>query len=108
MVKQMKKGEVKKEKDELNISNVLIEALPYIKKFHDKKIMIKYGGHAMIDKASMQISNEERYAILAEDSRAKRAEMIEKLLYEFMEVDRKYPVQWIRWVKKQSLSEDYV
>lgn len=29
--------------------NVLIEALPYIKKFHKKKIMIKYGGHAMID-----------------------------------------------------------
>jgi acetylglutamate kinase len=29
--------------------NILIEALPYIKKFHNKKIMIKYGGHAMID-----------------------------------------------------------
>lgn len=29
--------------------NVLIEALPYIKKFHDKKILIKYGGHAMVD-----------------------------------------------------------
>lgn len=29
--------------------NILIEALPYIKKFHKKKIMIKYGGHAMID-----------------------------------------------------------
>ena len=26
--------------------DVLIEALPYIKKFHDKKILIKYGGHA--------------------------------------------------------------
>ena len=33
-------------------------------------------------------SNEERYAILAEDSRARRAEMIEKMLYEFMEVGR--------------------
>ena len=33
--------------------DVLIEALPYIKKFHDKKILIKYGGHAMIDKDSM-------------------------------------------------------
>ena len=33
--------------------NVLIEALPYIKKFHDKKILIKYGGHAMIDEESM-------------------------------------------------------
>ena len=29
--------------------DVLIEALPFIKKFHDKKILIKYGGHAMID-----------------------------------------------------------
>ena len=36
----------------------------------------------------LQISNEERYEILAEDSRAKRAEIIEKLLYEFMEVGR--------------------
>lgn len=33
--------------------DVLIEALPYIKKFHNKKILIKYGGHAMIDKDSM-------------------------------------------------------
>lgn len=33
--------------------NILIEALPYIKKFHDKKIMIKYGGHAMIDDDAM-------------------------------------------------------
>ena len=29
--------------------DVLIEALPYIKRFHDKKILIKYGGHAMVD-----------------------------------------------------------
>ena len=27
----------------------LIDALPYIKKFHGKKILIKYGGHAMVD-----------------------------------------------------------
>jgi len=33
--------------------NILIEALPYIKKFHHKKIMIKYGGHAMIDEGAM-------------------------------------------------------
>ncbi|MEE1117482.1 MAG: acetylglutamate kinase [Methanosphaera sp.] len=37
----------------MDISNVLIEALPYIKKFHNKKIMIKYGGHAMIDQHAM-------------------------------------------------------
>ena len=36
-----------------DISNVLIEALPYIKKFHKQKIMIKYGGHAMIDENAM-------------------------------------------------------
>ncbi|MDR3291075.1 MAG: acetylglutamate kinase [Methanobrevibacter sp.] len=29
--------------------DILVEALPYIKNFHTKKIMIKYGGHAMID-----------------------------------------------------------
>lgn len=33
--------------------NILIEALPYIKKFHHKKVMIKYGGHAMIDAEAM-------------------------------------------------------
>jgi acetylglutamate kinase len=33
--------------------NILIEALPYIKKFHKKKILIKYGGHAMIDSDAM-------------------------------------------------------
>ncbi|MGF7119150.1 acetylglutamate kinase [Methanobacterium oryzae] len=33
--------------------NILIEALPYIKKFHQKKILIKYGGHAMIDREAM-------------------------------------------------------
>ena len=34
--------------------NILIEALPYIKKFHKKKILIKYGGHAMIDEDAME------------------------------------------------------
>ncbi len=34
--------------------NILIEALPYIKKFHQKKILIKYGGHAMIDERAME------------------------------------------------------
>ena len=41
------------EYEPIDISNVLIEALPYIKKFHNKKIMIKYGGHAMIDEHAM-------------------------------------------------------
>ena len=34
-------------------THVLVEALPYIKEFHHKKIMIKYGGHAMIDEVAM-------------------------------------------------------
>lgn len=36
----------------------------------------------------MKIPNEERYAILEEDSRGKRAELIEKALYDFLEVGR--------------------
>ncbi len=34
--------------------DILIEALPYIKKFHKKKILIKYGGNAMIDADIME------------------------------------------------------
>ena len=30
-------------------ANVLIEALPYIRTFKGKTIVIKYGGHAMTD-----------------------------------------------------------
>ena len=39
-----------------NISNVieradiLLETLPYIRRFYNKTIVIKYGGHAMVDK----------------------------------------------------------
>ena len=36
----------------------------------------------------LKISNEERYAILEEDSVAKRTEMIEKIMYDFLEVGR--------------------
>lgn len=32
-------------------ANVLIEALPYIRQFSGKTIVIKYGGHAMVDEA---------------------------------------------------------
>ena len=37
----------------MNEIDVLIEALTYFKKFHSKKILIKYGGHAMIDDEAM-------------------------------------------------------
>lgn len=33
------------------VARILIEALPYIKQFHGKTIVIKYGGNAMIDNA---------------------------------------------------------
>ncbi|MCK5553074.1 MAG: acetylglutamate kinase [Deltaproteobacteria bacterium] len=35
--------------DTINKAKVLIEALPYIRKFYNKTIVIKYGGNAMID-----------------------------------------------------------
>ena len=33
----------------ISTANVLIEALPYIQKFAGKTIVIKYGGHAMLE-----------------------------------------------------------
>ena len=36
----------------------------------------------------LNLSNEERYAILAEDSKSRRAELVEKALYAFLEVGR--------------------
>jgi acetylglutamate kinase len=32
-----------------NVADILVEALPYIRQFSGKTIVIKYGGHAMID-----------------------------------------------------------
>ena len=46
------------------------------------------GMAACVMSPTLELSNEERYAFLAEDSRAKRTEKIEKTLYEFMEVGR--------------------
>ncbi|MGD9824803.1 MAG: acetylglutamate kinase, partial [Desulfobacter sp.] len=31
------------------VADILIEALPYIRKFSGKTVVIKYGGHAMVD-----------------------------------------------------------
>lgn len=39
------------QKAAINIARVLTEALPYIKRFVGKTIVIKYGGHAMVDEA---------------------------------------------------------
>ncbi len=33
----------------MNRAEILAEALPYIEKFHGSYIVIKYGGHAMLD-----------------------------------------------------------
>jgi acetylglutamate kinase len=38
---------------EMERVNILVEALPYIKQFYNKKVMIKYGGHAMVDEEAM-------------------------------------------------------
>jgi acetylglutamate kinase len=38
----------------LNVANVLTEALPYIRRFTGKTIVVKYGGNAMIDDALTQ------------------------------------------------------
>ncbi|MDI6688669.1 MAG: acetylglutamate kinase, partial [Desulfobacterales bacterium] len=32
-----------------NVADILIEALPYIRCFYGMTIVIKYGGHAMVD-----------------------------------------------------------
>ena len=43
---------------------------------------------ACVMSPALEISNEQRYEILAQDSRAQRAEIIEKTIYEFTEVGR--------------------
>ncbi|MBW2080962.1 MAG: acetylglutamate kinase, partial [Deltaproteobacteria bacterium] len=37
--------------DNLSRAQTLIEALPYIRKFANKTIVIKYGGHAMAEQS---------------------------------------------------------
>ena len=32
-----------------NVADILVEALPYIRRFSGMTIVIKYGGHAMVD-----------------------------------------------------------
>ena len=34
-----------------DVAKILIEAMPYIRRFHGKTIVVKYGGNAMIDPA---------------------------------------------------------
>jgi acetylglutamate kinase len=33
----------------LDRARILIEALPYIREFYSRTVVIKYGGHAMVD-----------------------------------------------------------
>ena len=45
-------------------AQILAEALPYIRRFHDKTIIIKYGGNAMTEpalKAGFAFSNGNAY-----------------------------------------------
>ena len=44
----------------LEKANVLIEALPYIQRFHGKTIVVKYGGSAMSDSARSSYMAAER------------------------------------------------
>ncbi len=37
-----------------NVADILIEALPYIRNFTNKTVVIKYGGHAMVDEQLKQ------------------------------------------------------
>jgi acetylglutamate kinase len=41
-------------KKALDVANVLVEALPYIRRFTGKTIVVKYGGNAMVDDALTQ------------------------------------------------------
>jgi len=36
-------------KKSMERAEILLEALPYIRRFYNKTIVIKYGGHAMVD-----------------------------------------------------------
>ena len=49
----MKKVELMTKNDQMEVviekANTLIEALPYIKRFNGAKIVVKYGGSAMLD-----------------------------------------------------------
>ena len=45
---EMKLGEI------IDKADVLIEALPYIRRFHQKVIVVKYGGSAMVDEEIMK------------------------------------------------------
>ena len=36
-------------KESIELAKILIEALPYMQKFQQKTVVIKYGGHAMVD-----------------------------------------------------------
>ena len=38
----------------MNVADILIEALPYIRRFSGKTIVVKYGGHAMVDEKLKQ------------------------------------------------------
>jgi acetylglutamate kinase len=43
---ELKMGDIK---NSMERADILLEALPYIKRFYNKTIVIKYGGHAMVD-----------------------------------------------------------
>ncbi len=77
------------------LKNLLKELRSYSSKFQWSEmanyfidLMDSFGTTVCSMSAMLNLTNEERYAILAEDSRAKRTELIEKTIYEFIEVGR--------------------
>ena len=47
----MNEHEMMKKKTAQQIAHVLMEALPYIQRFKDKTVVVKFGGNAMVDEA---------------------------------------------------------
>ena len=47
-------------KEAIQRAKVLVEALPYIRDFRGRRIVVKYGGHAMVDLSLIHISEPTR------------------------------------------------
>ena len=54
----------------LNSAEILAQALPYIRKFHGKTLVIKYGGNAMTDPALQKAFAED--VVLLKDRKSTR------------------------------------
>ena len=57
--------QIRTQSDAGEIARVLIEALPYIRRFNGKTVVIKYGGNAMSDE-HLKSSFEHKYTTIVE------------------------------------------